>query len=179
MRQESGTFEYHRVYEISDPGDCSGSLKPGNVKTSTDDVEIWDYKASKPNTPYIGDYVRQLLTYAAIYHRHTGSLPKRCVLAFLRQPKKGTLAEHLVAIPINQSLVDAALKWTTNQVGAIGTSVTTFRGNPKVIPAGDEGSGKISKELRNQCTACGQRFDCASYSAVAPSDCDRGRIDKN
>ena len=179
VRQESGTFEYHRVFEITNTADCSGILKSGNVKTSAGDVEIWDYKASQPNTPYIGDYVRQLLTYAAIYHQHTGSLPKRCVLAFLRQPKKATLADHLVAIPINQSLVDAALKWTTNQVGAIGTSVTTFRANPKTIPAGDEGSGTISKELRNQCTTCGQRFDCGPYRAVAPFDCDPSRIDKN
>ena len=179
VRQESGTFEYHRVFEITNLADCAGILKFGKISTNVDDVEIWDYKASKPDTPYIGDYVRQLLTYAAIYHQHTGSLPKRCVLAFLRQPKKGTLADHLVAIPINQSLVDAALKWTTNQVGSIGSSVTTFRTNPLSIPAGDEGCGKISKELRNQCTACGQRFDCGSYKAVAPTDCDPSRIDKN
>jgi len=179
VRQESGTFEYQRVFEITDAADCSGVLKAGHIKTRTDDVEIWDYKASKPTTPYIGDYVRQLLTYAAIYHQHTGSFPKRCVLAFLRQPKKGTLADHLVAIPIDQSLVDAALNWTTSQVGAMGASVTTFRANPLTIPGGDEGSGTISKELRNQCTACGQRFDCSSYSSVAPSDCDPSRIDKN
>jgi hypothetical protein len=179
VRQESGTFEYHRVFVISNPADCSGTLKAGTVATKVDDVEIWDYKASKPDTPYIGDYVRQLLTYAAIYHQHTGKLPKRCVLAFLRQPKKGTLADHLVAIEITQPLVDAALNWTTNQIGAIGSSVITFRKNPLAISAGDEGSGTISTELRNQCTTCGQRFDCISYRAVAPSDCDPSRIDKN
>ena len=41
-----------------------------NRKSVSGDIEIWDYKASKPDTPYIHDYVRQLLTYAALYHRN-------------------------------------------------------------------------------------------------------------
>jgi hypothetical protein len=179
VRQESGTFQYRRFFEISDSLECSGTLKTGSVATEVDDVEIWDYKASNPDTPYIGDYVRQLLTYAAIYQLHTGILAKRCVLAFLKRPKKGTLAEHLIAIDISQAMVDAALSWTSSQIAGIGASVLTFRANPLSIPSGDYGSGSISSELRNQCTACGQRFDCPSYKSTSPSDCDPSRIDKN
>jgi hypothetical protein len=179
--QQEDSMGFSRVYEIVDPIDLTGSVAEKSIKSVSGDIEIWDYKASKPDTPYIHDYVRQLLTYAALYHRNNPEepLPARCVLAFLRRPKKGTLQDHLIAIPVTQELLDHAENWTMGQIIGIGDSISDFISNPATAKVGTGGCGMVDKELAKQCTACGQRFDCGPYSKAHAGDCDRSRIDKN
>ena len=179
--QEQDSMTYSQVYEMADPVNLIGECAPKEVKSKPGDIEIWDYKASKPNTRYIHDYVRQLLTYAALYHHNNPeqALPARCVLAFLRRPRKGTLQDHLIAIPITKKLLDHAEQWTMVQILDIGASIEDFIASPTNAKVGTGGCGTVDKELAQQCTACGQRFDCEPYRKSHAMDCDRTRIDKN
>jgi hypothetical protein len=182
--QEKKGMTFSRSYAMTDPANLVGQVMTTSIVSAPGDIEIWDYKASQPDTPYIHDYARQLLTYAALYHRNNPkqALPARCVLAFLRTPKKGgSLKDNLIAIPITKTLLAHAETWTMDQIVAIGGSVAGFVKDPasslKLIPT--NAKGQIGKDLAQQCTACGQRFDCAPYASGHPSDCDRTRIDKN
>ena len=75
------------------PGRCAG------------EVEIWDYKGTRANSPLCDDYVRQLLTYAALYRDRTGELPVHCVLFFVAgSPDR---CRRLLAIDVSPAIVDA------------------------------------------------------------------------
>lgn len=179
--QQQDSMEFSRSYGITDPINLTGVVTNTTVQSHPGDIEIWDYKASQPTTPYIHDYVRQLLTYAALYHRNNPEeeLPARCVLAFLRRPKKGSLQDHLIAVPVTKDLLDHAEDWTMGQIMGIGDSIADFINDPTAAKIGTVGCGSVDKELAKQCTACGQRFDCGPYAKGHAGDCNRSRIDKN
>jgi hypothetical protein len=61
------------------------------------DLEIWDCKGTRGDSPYMRDYVLQLLTSANLYRERTGKRPERCVLFFLNEKKRD---DQLVALQL-------------------------------------------------------------------------------
>jgi hypothetical protein len=157
---------YSRVWHWTDLAKLKGSISKATVTAQTGDVEIWDYKGTRADTKYVGDYVRQLLTYAALYKEKTADLPKRCVLFFVNEKNED---ERLLAVEVNEDIVSAALQWTIEQVKLIRGTTLSFQKSPlsvegggleeRMLPPGQ----RVTDELRQQCTACGFRFDCNEY----------------
>jgi hypothetical protein len=111
------------------------------------------------------DYVLQLLTYANLYRERTGHRPERCVLFFINEKKRD---DQLVAIPLEDALLDVALAWTIDRVKDVQKTMRAYETDPCAVEGGDEKSPKtgkpqVSESLAQQCTACGRRFDCDSY----------------
>ena len=137
------------------------------------DIEIWDYKGSRSGTPYLIDYVRQLLTYAALYRERVGELPARCVLFFVNEPDR---SEQLIAVPVDEEIVRRAVEWTYEQVGHLQKTIGIFQKDPCAVPGGDferrgaKVGNRMTDELKKQCTACGFRFDCDEYGTHLRSD---------
>lgn len=142
--------------------------KPAMTATTaaTGDVEIWDYKGTQSATPYMIDYVRQLLTYSALFQERTGQLPKRCVLFFVNEPDP---ARQLLTIPVDSAIVKSAMDWTLQQVHQLRLTVLSFETSPTAVPGGEleqrhrPVGQRVSTELKKQCTACGYRCDCPEY----------------
>ena len=170
--QQESPLIYSRTWQWSDPGKLVGDVVVKPVQASVGDLEIWDYKATRSNTHYLGDYVRQLLTYAALYEERTGKVPVRCVLFFVNEKR---YEKHLLAVPIDATIVQHAVQWTIEQARLLRNTVLSFEADPLSVSGGDlmlnsEPVGKrTTDELRQQCTACGRRFDCDEYRAYLKS----------
>lgn len=164
--QQQSPLVYPREWEWTDIVQLTGQVVQRPIAASTGDVEIWDYKGTREGSPFTPDYVRQLLTYAALYQEKTGDLPHRCVLFFVNEPNK---ANQLLAIHVDETIVGYALSWTIEQVKLIRATTLEFQNSPTSIEGGGlEERGKpvgsrIVEELKQQCTACGFRFDCNEY----------------
>jgi len=166
--QHQHPLTYERVWMWNDERTLDGKVVSVKHSAAVNDLEIWDYKGSRATTPYKPDYVRQLLTYAALYSERTRELPKRCVLFFINEAQR---EEQLLAIPLTKPVVDRAFKWTMEQVKYLRTTVLDFENNPCSVTGGDFEKRRLpvgqrtDGELKKQCTACGFRFDCAEYVA--------------
>jgi hypothetical protein len=163
--QQQNPLVYERVWECTDPTKLEGKVVTKRLAAQTNDLEIWDYKGSRAESHYLHDYVRQLLTYANLYRERTDRCPKRCILFFLNEKAR---AEQLLAIPLVDSLLDQALSWTIAQVKALQQTARSYESDPLSVAGGDKldavtGARTISTTLKQQCTACGQRFGCDSY----------------
>ena len=166
--QQSDPLEYAYTFEWTDRAKLLGKSSNLVTRARQGDVEIWDYKGSRASTPYVTDYVRQLLTYAHLYHERTAELPARCVLFYINEPVR---SKQLLAVEIDRSLLEAATNWTLGQVDELQQTISAFQRDPCSIAGGDrvlaaKPVGKrVSEELGKQCTACGRRFDCGEYLA--------------
>lgn len=65
-------------------------------------------------------------------------------------------------------MLDIALDWTINRIQELQQTIVKFRSNPHSVIGGDDFDTTrncqiISTILAEQCTACGQRFDCSTY----------------
>jgi hypothetical protein len=164
--QQQNPLTYERTWKWADAAALKGRVTKNVTVAAAGDVEIWDYKGTRAGTPYVADYVRQLLTYAALYKERSGELPRRCVLFFVNE---GTRSEQLLVIPVDQEIVNHALNWTIEQVKLIRKTTLEFQGSPISIEGGgleDRNKpvgSRISEELKQQCTAFGFRFDCEEY----------------
>jgi hypothetical protein len=157
---------YARTWVWTDPDRLRGKVDPTPLTAAQNDLEIWDYKGTRASIPYKSDYVRQLLTYAALYRERTGVLPKRCVLFFVNEQDA---IEQLLAVQIDSDIVNRALEWTITEVKRLRETVLQFENSPcsveggsvdlKASPAGK----RTDAELAAQCTACAFRFDCGEY----------------
>lgn len=171
---------YLKSWQWTDPAGLKGKQTDISIHAAKGEWEIWDYKGVRAGNAYLPDYVRQLVTYAALFEERTGQLPARCVLFFVNEKKH----EHqLLAIPISSEIAQAGIKWTVEQARQLRQSELLFQKNPLSASAGSvEGAG-ITTELRAQCTACGQRFDCTEYAAFLGgpdhSDVSRYNVGKN
>src|SRR4051794_16781995 len=165
--QQQDSLTYERVWEWDDRTALTGEFQPAVLHAAPGDEEIWDFKATRASTHYLIDYVRQVVTYAALYRERTGRLPKRCVLFFVNEPKQ---EKGLLAVPVDDQIVDAALAWTVDQVEDLRKTVLAFASDPtgveggsllrRSLPVGD----RVDDDLKAQCTGCGQRFDCVEYT---------------
>lgn len=184
--QQQNPLSYERSWRWTDFVALEGIVDNKPLISSVGDVEIWDYKGTRSDTQYLTDYVRQLLTYAALYKERSGALPARCVLFFVNEHDS---TKQLLAIPVDQKIVDSALDWTIQQVRAIRQTTLQFQSSPISVNGGAYEDrlkvvGKrVSTELKQQCTACGFRFDCAEYIAhlgtSTHTDIDMTNIRKN
>jgi hypothetical protein len=165
--QQTNSLTYQRTWKWVDKKDLQGEVTKASVEANVGDLEIWDYKATKSNSPFVPDYVRQLLTYAALYKERTTRVPVRCVLFFINET---TREKKLLAIEVDQLLIDHAVAWTIEQVQKLRNTTLQFHVEPTSVeggaldkhhlPLGD----RTDDELRQQCTACGLRFDCTEYN---------------
>lgn len=164
--QQDNPLIYPRTWQWTDAPALSGEVASVPTTGKCGDLEIWDYKATRSNSRYLDDYVRQLLTYAALYEERTGRVPVRCVLFFVNESRPDM---QLLAVPIDEKIVTNAVDWTIGQVRLLRETVLRFESNPMAVEGGDltlrgEPVGKrTTDELRQQCTACGLRFDCTEY----------------
>jgi hypothetical protein len=166
--QQQSPLTYQRSWVWDSVADLRGHVEQTVTTAAIGDVEIWDYKGTRATSPFVDDYVRQLLTYAALYRDRTGALPVRCVLFFINEPPRRD--RRLLAIEVNGPIVDAALAWTYEQVRLLRATADTFEHDPVAVPAGElarytEPLGqRLSQETTAQCTACTFRFDCPEYT---------------
>ena len=166
--QQQSPLTYPRTWVWDSVLDLEGHIEDTPTTASPGEVEIWDYKGTRANTPFVADYVRQLLTYAALYRDRTGDLPVRCVLFFINEPRRD---RRLLAVDVDSNVVDAALEWTYDQVRLLRATADTFEAQPDTVLAGElarqtQPLGKrLSQETTAQCTACTFRFDCPEYTA--------------
>lgn len=184
--QQQQPLTYPRVWAWTDAKALQGKVVNNPASAAPEELEIWDYKGTRASTPYKGDYVRQLLTYAALYRERTGVLPKRCVLFFINEQDR---PEQLLAVPIDSQIVDRALEWTIVEVKRLRQTVLRFESSPCSVEGGNADAAKLppgqrtDAELAAQCTACAFRFDCPEYTAYlgkpSHSDIRLGNVYKN
>lgn len=178
--QQTDPLVYKRSWIWDDEKALTGHVEKTDIRASSGDEEIWDFKATRSSTKYFEDYIRQVATYAALYRERTGSLPVRCVLFFVNEPKR---ADQLIVVPVNKRLVDNAVEWTVDQVEELRQTTVEFAKDPKSVVGGsllhrNEPVGKrVTKDLKAQCTACGQRFDCLEYTTSIGSPMSRPKRD--
>ncbi|MBW3597758.1 MAG: PD-(D/E)XK nuclease family protein [Planctomycetes bacterium] len=163
--QQQNPLQYERLWKWKDKSKLTGEVREGVVKARSNDLEIWDYKGSRGDSPYMRDYVLQLLTYANLYRERTGKRPERCVLFFINEKKR---KDQLVAIPLDDDLLNMALDWTIERVKDVQKTMRAYQADPCGVDGGDykvarTGKLRVSESLTKQCTACGRRFDCESY----------------
>jgi hypothetical protein len=132
--QQQRPLTYQRTWAWDPAADLEGQVEETPTAAATGDVEIWDYKGTRAKTPFVADYVRQLLTYAALYRDRAGELPVRCVLFFINEPRRD---RRLLAINVNGSIVDAAVAWTYEQVRLLRATADTFEVQPSAVVAGE------------------------------------------
>jgi hypothetical protein len=165
--QQQTSLTYERVWHWTDLDALEGEPVEGTEVALEGDLEIWDYKGTRSSTGYLEDYVRQVVTYAALLEDRLG-LPKRCVLFFVNEPDR---KKRLLAIPITPDVVKGAVGWTLDQVSDLRQTVLQMQTDPLSVDGGDYRlrnlplKDRVTTELKAQCTACGQRFDCAAYRA--------------
>jgi hypothetical protein len=163
--QQQSTLTYQRVWQWTDTDKLDGKPVEAVEIAQKGDLEIWDYKGTRSSTGYLEDYVRQVVTYAALLEDRLG-LPKRCVLFFVNEPDR---KKRLLAVPITRKVVDGAVDWTLEQVRDLRQTVLRMQDDPLSIEGGDLRlrdlplKDRVTVELKAQCTACGQRFDCSAY----------------
>lgn len=175
--QQRDPLEYARVWEWTDPATLAGQIREKRVRAQTDQQEIWDHKGTRASSSYVQDYARQVLTYAALYRERTGTLPTRCVLFFANEPDA---EKRLLAVEVHESLLDAALEWTQQQVRTLQGTQRAFEGDPGSVEGGSiylrhlPVAKQVDDDLRQQCTVCGYRFDCHAYRTLLTSKGGRG-----
>jgi hypothetical protein len=166
--QQQNPLQYSRVWSWTSRDDLEGKVTETVLKARENDLEVWDYKGSRAGTPYKTDYVRQLLTYAALYRERTGVLPSRCVLFFVNERSK---PDQLVVVLIDEDIIERSLKWTIHQVRELRKTAIKFEQDPTSVDGGSlhlltrPVGQRVDGELKKQCTACGLRFDCSEYIA--------------
>jgi len=166
--QSNEPLNYPRTWEWSSIERFEGSVIEHPCQAQMREIEIWDYKGTKADSPYLLDYVLQLLTYANLFREKSGQLPTRCVLFFVNEAET---SKQLICIPISDELVYRAEAWTIGQVRELRQTALRFEHDPHQIEGGnlvrqqEPPAHRVDSELKKQCTACGQRFDCDIYIA--------------
>jgi hypothetical protein len=150
---------YPRSWKWTNKQTLEGHVVDVPIQANEGEWEIWDYKGVRAENAYIDDYVRQLVTYAALFEERTGKLPARCVLFFVNEQKND---RQLLAIPIDSAIGKAGIEWTIEQAKLLRASEILFQKDPLKAVSGSL-KGGFPAELKAQCTTCGQRFDCKGY----------------
>jgi len=167
--QQKGELVYPLTWRWTDKANLQGEVAEVTDRAEVGDREIWDYKGTKlRNNTSRDDYVRQVVTYAALLQDRIG-LPRRCVLFFTNEKPRSK--RRLLAIPIDQEVVEASVGWTLEQVRELRETVLQVQRDPLSVEGGDLTKrhepleNRIDDDLKAQCTACSQRFDCTAYHA--------------
>ncbi len=164
--QQEKPLTYDRSWRWQDLDTLTGVPEETPVFAQPNEWEIWDYKGARADSTYLTDYARQLVAYAKLFEERTGNLPARCVLFFVNEQ---TDERRLMAIPVDDTIAQAALEWTIKQAQKLRATELVFQANPEDVEGGSVETSRlapgsaITVELKAQCTACGQRFDCKEY----------------
>ena len=159
--QQQSTLTYQRVWQWTDTEKLDGEPVEAVEVAQKGDLEIWDYKGTRSSTGYLEDYVRQVVTYAALLEDRLG-LPKRCVLFFVNEPDRREASpghSHQPRGGRGRRRVDPR-----TSAGSSPDRPAHAR-RPLSIEGGDLRlrdlplKERVTTELKAQCTACGQRFD--------------------
>jgi len=178
--QQQDPLTYQQVWRWDDIESLEGQAEPGDDDAAPGDREIWDIKGSRIKTPYLIDYVRQVITYAALFRERTGTLPRRCVLFFVNEARD---EDALLSIPADDEVVDSGLRWTVAQVADLQRTLTSFEDDPGAVPGGTvlrrerPVGDRVDEVLSTQCTGCAQRFDCEEYTTHLGSTAGRVKND--
>jgi hypothetical protein len=166
--QQTSNLLYRRTWEWTDASQVEGRVTLCQDSAQAGDLEIWDYKGTRASTEYLDDYVRQVVTYAALLEDRVGKLA-RCVLFFVNEPDRDL---RLLSIPVTREVIDGSLNWTEEQVREVRQTVLLMQRDPLAIEGGDIRwrdrplAERVTDDLKKQCTACGQRFDCNAYAST-------------
>jgi DNA helicase II / ATP-dependent DNA helicase PcrA len=178
--QQQDPLTYQQVWRWENIESLEGQAESGDDEAAAGDREIWDIKGSRIKTPYLIDYVRQVISYAALFRERTGALPRRCVLFFVNEARD---EDALLSIPVDDEVVDNGLRWTVAQVADLQRTLTSFEDDPGAVAGGtvlrrDQAVGdRVDEVLRTQCTGCAQRFDCEEYTTHLGSSAGRVKND--
>jgi hypothetical protein len=178
--QQQDPLTYRQVWEWENVDELTGEVRKSVDAAESGDREIWDIKGSRIKTPYLIDYVRQVVTYAALFRERTGTLPRRCVLFFVNEKRD---EQALLSVPIDAKIIDSGLRWTIEQVADLRRTLTSFELDPAAVAGGtvlrrDKPVGeRVDEVLRAQCTGCGQRFDCVEYTTSIGSTPEKPKRD--
>ena len=98
------------------------------------DEEIWDFKATQVQHP-LPDRLRPAgaSRTPALYRERTGRLPRRCVIYFVNEPDE---VKGLLAVPVDDDIVDAAVEWTVGQVEDLRATTLEFESDPLSVEGG-------------------------------------------
>jgi hypothetical protein len=177
--QQQEPLVYERVWEWTNRAALTGGVGRRRLAARPNDLEVWDYKGTRAKSPYLADYVLQLLTYANLYRERTGRRPERCVLFFINEPKP---EDKLLAVELDDGLLESALSWTVDRVKDLQKTIRAFRDNPCGVEGGDhvgsDGQPAVSELLSQQCTGCGRRFGCATYERSLPGGSTNRDVDR-
>ena len=166
--QQKSSLVYRQTWEWTDAARVEGRVTTSYDIAQAGDLEIWDYKGTQASTEYRDDYVRQVVTYAALLEDRMG-LPARCVLFFVNEPDRD---RRLLSIPVMREVIDGSVNWTLEQVRDLRQTVLQMQQDPLAIEGGDIRlrnsplAERVTEDLKKQCTACGQRFDCNTYASA-------------
>jgi hypothetical protein len=164
--QQANPLAYQRSWEWLDLEKLDGRITETPTRAVVGDLEIWDYKATKPDSPFVPDYARQSLTYAALFKERSGQVPVRRVVFLVNESDR---EKKLLAVGLDKPLIEHALLWTIDQVRLIRKTMLQFHVNPTSVPGGTLGKhhlsvgSRLDEEQRQQCTAFGLRYDCVEY----------------
>ena len=120
------------------------------IQAAEQELELWDYKATRYDKEHILQYVKQMLTYAYIYERTQGGRPGRCVLFFIKEcpsSKRRFLVIDASDVDVNR----ACFEWTLTQIREIEQSKLVFEANPGELMGGDSNDALASDVAQNQC----------------------------
>ncbi|MER5318037.1 PD-(D/E)XK nuclease family protein [Streptosporangium roseum] len=166
--QQKGNLTYPLTWRWTDKAKLLGEVTEVSDHAQPGDREIWDYKGTKlKNNTARDDYVKQVVTYAGLL-RERMELPTRCVLFFTNEERS---SRRLLSIPVDDEVVEASIHWTLQQVEHLRRTVLKFQQNPNLVEGGALTKQhlplveRVDVDLKAQCTACSQRFDCKTYRA--------------
>src|SRR5205814_1700884 len=111
--QQQDALTYRQTWVWDDVDTLRGKPQKIADAAAPGQREIWDIKGSRIKTPYLIDYVRQVVTYAALYRERTGMIPRRCVLFFVNEERD---EQALLSVPVDDAIIESGLRWTIEQV---------------------------------------------------------------
>ena len=166
--QQVDPLTYESVWVWDDVEHLTGHVEEQKLTAETGDMEIWDFKGDPKREPSTSrtTSVRLLPTPPSIASA-LGHCPNAVSFSSSTSANR---RKRLLAIPVDQEIVDSALIWTVDQVEELRRTTIRFAEDPASIEGGslqlkDEEVGmRITPDLKAQCTACGQRFDCTEYT---------------
>ena len=182
--QQQAPLTYQRVWQWDSLDDLTGHAAPASLSAAPGDVEIWDYKATRAATPTLTTTPPTPDIRRPVQGPHR--LAPDPLRPLLHQRKEGHT--RLLAIDVDDTLVQAALDWTEEQVRELQATTLILRAIPTVtagelVRKNNPLGQRLTSESTQQCTACSFRFGWKStkltWAAGRDPDVDLLNVMKN
>lgn len=161
-------YVLHGIVDVLSGAICHDLDLP--YSTDSDDIEIWDYKASKrppKDSQYIQDYQYQMRVYCELYKQQTGEYPARAVLVFLGELNNDKLWDAAEGDPSNFSKIfyvvspnPSHIQTAMNDFNDTVDSIEDERGKYFV----DQWQAPEHDVDSQTCQACEVRYNCEKLS---------------